>query len=128
VLIPEFGKISIQSFPYIALSIVVGIVQYATTLFTQKMQNPTTNTKKKDSKEASMEDMQANMQKSMIFLFPLMTVFFTISMPAALGWYWMIQSILLVVQYFSLDFDKTKKGVQNMWDNISKKKDNLSKE
>jgi len=124
----EFGKISIQSFPYIALSIVVGIVQYATTLFTQKMQNPTTNTKKKDSKEASMEDMQANMQKSMIFLFPLMTVFFTISMPAALGWYWMIQSILLVVQYFSLDFDKTKKGVQNMWDNISKKKDNLSKE
>jgi len=93
------------------------------------MQNPTSNTKKnKDSKDASMEDMQANMQKSMIFLFPLMTVFFTISMPAALGWYWMIQSILLVIQYFSLDFDKTKKGIQNMWDIISKKKDKLSKE
>ena len=126
----EFGKLSIQALPYIGLSLLVGVVQFVTTKFTQKMQNPTPLAKKgkKDSKEPAVEDMQANMQKSMIYLFPVMTMFFTISMPAALGWYWMIQSILLVVQYFTLDFNKTKKGVQNMWDIISKKKDKLSKE
>ncbi len=126
----EFGKLSLEALPYIGLSLLVGVVQFITTKFTQKMQSPTTVVKKdkKDSKDPAVEDMQANMQKSMIYLFPVMTMFFTISMPAALGWYWMIQSILLVVQYFTLDFNKTKKGIQNMWDIISKKKDKLSKE
>jgi membrane protein insertase Oxa1/YidC/SpoIIIJ len=66
------------------------------------------------------------MQKSTMFLLPLMTVFFTISMPAALGWYWFVQSLLLVLQYFSLDFDKTKRGVQNLWD-IFERKNKLNK-
>jgi len=89
------------------------------------MQNPTTTpAKKKSGKEGSVsEDMQANMQKSMMYLFPLMTAFFTISMPAALGWYWIVQSLLLAIQYLSLDFDKTKKGVQNLWDLLKKKKE-----
>ena len=79
------------------------------------MQNPTPVKAKKNSDgKANPEDMQAQMQKSMMFMFPLMTIFFTISMPAALGWYWMIQSVMLVIQYFTLDFDKTKKGVQNL--------------
>lgn len=122
----EFGRFSIQALPYIVLAILVGVVQYLTTMFTQKMQavgTPASNEKKKDG-EKSPEEMQAQMQKSMMLMFPLMTVFFTISMPAALGWYWMVQSFMLVVQYFTLDFDKTKKGVQNLWDKISKKKIN----
>lgn len=119
----EFGRLSPQALPYIALSILVGVVQYITTLFTQKMQNLTTpkQDKKKD-KEDTMGNMQASMQKSTMFLLPAMTVFFTISMPAALGWYWMVQSMLLVVQYMSLDFDKAKKGVQNLLDILSRKK------
>lgn len=119
----EFGRFGVQSLPYIILSILVGIVQYLTTLFTQKMQTPTSPVKKEKKKEGevSPEDMQAQMQKSMMFMFPLMTVFFTISMPAALGWYWMVQSFMLVIQYFTLDFDKTKKGVQNLWSRISNK-------
>lgn len=124
----EFGRVSIEALPYIGLSILVGVVQYITTVFTQKMQNPTATTpkKKKSTKgETSPEDMQASMQKSMMYMFPLMTVFFTISMPAALGWYWIVQSLLLAVQYLSLDFNKTKKGVQNLWDILIKKEDKL---
>lgn len=119
----EFGNFSIQSFPYILLSVLVGVVLYFTTVFTQKMQNITTPKKdsKKDKGADPMANMQASMQKSTMFLLPLMTVFFAISMPAALGWYWMVQSLLLVVQYISLDFDKTKKGVQNLLDLLSKK-------
>lgn len=119
----EFGKFSIESLPYIVLSILVGVVQYFTTVFTQKMQNVTTPKKNtKGTKEGdTMGNMQASMQKSTMFLLPLMTAFFTISMPAALGWYWMVQSLLLVIQYVSLDFDKTKKGIQNLLDILHKK-------
>jgi len=120
----EFGRISTESFPYILLSVLVGVVQYFATVFTQKMQN--ISAPKKDTKKSKEQDpmasMQASMQKSTMFLLPLMTVFFTISMPAALGWYWMVQSLLLVVQYISLDFDKTKKGAQNLLNLLSKKK------
>lgn len=120
----EFGRFAIESLPYLGLAVLVGIVQYLTTVFTQKMQSATSTPKKSSKKkeEVSTEAMQAQMQKSMMFIFPLMTVFFTISYPAALGWYWMIQSALLIVQYMTLDFDKAKKGVQNLWSEILKKK------
>lgn len=113
----EYGRFALESIPYLILSLLVGIIQYATTLFTQKMQSINMPPKKKGNKkeEKGPEEMQAQMQKSMAFIFPLMTVFFTISMPAALGWYWIVQSLMLVVQYFTLDFDKTKKGIQNLW-------------
>jgi membrane protein insertase Oxa1/YidC/SpoIIIJ len=62
------------------------------------------------------------MQKSTMLMFPLMTVIFSISMPAVFGWYWMLQSLLLIIQYISLDFDKTKKGVQNLLDVLKKDK------
>lgn len=118
----EFGKFSTESFPYILLSVLVGVVQYFTTIFTQKMQNVGTPKKETKKDQDPMANMQASMQKSTMFLLPLMTVFFAISMPAALGWYWMVQSLLLVFQYISLDFDKTKKGIQNLLDLLSKRK------
>ncbi len=111
----EFGRFAIESIPYVVLALLVGVVQYLTTIFTQKMQNVTTETPKKEKGSTpDPQDMQAQLQKSMMFMFPLMTIFFTISMPAALGWYWMVQSFMLVIQYFTLDFDKTKKGIQNL--------------
>lgn len=115
------SKIAVEALPYIGLTILVGISQYFTSQVTQKMQNISTPKKSNTSKDSPMEGMQAGMQKSTMFLLPLMTMFFTISMPAALGFYWMIQSLLLVIQYMTLDFNKAKKGVQNLWDTISKK-------
>lgn len=124
----EFGRLSSQALPYILLSLMVGVTQYFTTLFTQKMQEIGKPKKKKieKKKEKTQEEtiaaMQESMQKSTMLMFPLMTVIFTISMPAALGWYWMLQSLLLIIQYISLDFDKTKKGVQNLLDVFKKDK------
>jgi len=121
----EFGKFSLKALPYIGLSVLVGITQYFTTIFTQKMQQvgaPKKKEVKKKNPEEPLEDIQEKMQKSTMLLLPVMTAFFTISMPAALGWYWMLQSLLLVIQYLSLDFDKTKKGIQNLLDILNKKK------
>lgn len=122
----EFGKLSTQAIPYIALSVLVGITQYFTGIFTQKMQGIAMPEKKSKGKKKEDEDptqqMQEGMQKSTKFLLPLMTAYFTITVPSALGWYWFVQSFLLVLQYFLLDFDKTKAGAQNMWDILRKKK------
>lgn len=123
----EFGRLSSQALPYIILSLMVGVTQYFTTLFTQKMQEVGNPKKKKEIKkektqEETIASMQESMQKSTMFMFPLMTVIFTISMPAALGWYWLLQSLLLIIQYIVLDFDKTKKGAQNLLDVLKKDK------
>ncbi|KUK76802.1 MAG: preprotein translocase YidC subunit, partial [candidate division WS6 bacterium 34_10] len=61
------------------------------------------------------------MQKSMMFMFPLMTIFISVSAPAALGVYWVTQSIMLIVQYFILDFDRSKKGIQNLYTQMKSK-------
>ena len=123
----EFGRLSSQALPYIILSLMVGVTQYFTTLFTQKMQEVSKPKKKKEIKkgktqEETIASMQESMQKSTMLMFPLMTVIFTISMPAALGWYWLLQSLLLIIQYIVLDFDKTKKGAQNLLDILKKDK------
>jgi membrane protein insertase Oxa1/YidC/SpoIIIJ len=68
-----------------------------------------------------MEDMQQSMQKSMMFMFPLMTIFITISAPAALGVYWITQSVMSIAQYFILDFDRSKEGIQNLYTQMKSK-------
>jgi YidC/Oxa1 family membrane protein insertase len=120
----EFGRFSSQALPYLILALVVGVVQYATTRLTMILQNPDkvkSKKKEKKSNEPDMQAMQENMQKSMIFMFPLMTIFVSISAPAALGIYWITQSIMLIAQYFILDFDRSKKGIQNLFTKIKNK-------
>jgi YidC/Oxa1 family membrane protein insertase len=126
VLSGEFGRFSIQALPYLILALFVGVVQFVTTKLTMLLQNPDEVTKDKGKSktkggEPNMEDMQQNMQKSMMFMFPLMTIFISISAPAALGLYWVIQSVMLIVQYFIVDFDRSKKGVQNLLTQIKSK-------
>ncbi len=117
----EFGKLSSQAIPYILISLFVGVVQFITTKLTTVLQNPQAQkSKRKEKKEGepNMEDMQEGMQKSMMYMFPIMTIFITISAPAALSIYWIVQSVMLIVQYFILDFDESKKGVQNFYTEV----------
>ncbi len=126
VLSGEFGRFAPQAVPYLVLALVVGVIQFITTKLTTALQNPESvkskeKKSKKDSSEPNMEDMQESMQKSMMFMFPLMTIFITISAPAALGVYWITQSVMLIAQYFILDFDRSKKGIQNLFTQIKSK-------
>ncbi len=123
----EFGKFSMPAISYLILSLSVGASQYITTIFTQKMQNPlavTTETKKKPTKKGdpvSPEALQGKMTKSMNLILPLSTIFIAVSAPSALSFYWIVQSLMLVAQYWVLDWDKTKKGVQNFYTKYIKK-------
>jgi YidC/Oxa1 family membrane protein insertase len=114
----QYGLTSLYSIYYMILAAIVGISQYFTSVFTQKLQDPNKEKeepKKKKGDTLDPDDMQKKMMGSMNFMLPLMTVFISISAPAALSLYWIVQSIMLIAQYFLLDFDKTKKGVQNMF-------------
>lgn len=120
----QYGLTSLYSIYYMILAAIVGVSQYFTSVFTQKLQNPNPQKeepKKKKTDGPDMEGMQKKMMGSMNFILPLMTVFIAISAPAALSLYWVVQSVMLIAQYFILDFDKTKKGVQNMFTSLKNK-------
>jgi len=115
----ETGKFSFAAISYLILSFGVGVSQYFTTVFTMKIQNPTVPSKDQKKKKAggpvSPEQLQTQMTKSMNLILPLSTVFIAVSAPSALSIYWIVQSLMLIVQYWVIDWDKTKKGVQNLF-------------
>ena len=123
----EFGKFSTISLFYLFLSLLVGFSQYLMSKFTEVIQNPVVAldkdvSKGKKKEDLSPEDMQKKMSKSFMFILPFTTVFIAISAPAALSLYWVIQSFMLVIQYMILDWDKTKKGIQNLFVTFKSKK------
>lgn len=125
----EFGRFAPNVLPYLSLALIVGAVQFVATKFTTMLQNPDKVQKKKKGSlvkdgEPNVAGMQESMQSSMLLMFPIMTIFITVSAPAALGLYWIVQSFMLIVQYFIIDFDKSKKGVQNLF---TKYRDKLGK-
>jgi len=119
----EFGKFATVSLLYLLLCFLVGLSRYLMSKFRIVMQDPLVAVnsgtdkkkgKKKNMEEMSPEEMQKKMMNSFTFLLPLSTVFIAISTPAALSVYWIVQSFMLLLQYFILDWDKTRKGVQNV--------------
>ncbi|MFA7628163.1 MAG: YidC/Oxa1 family membrane protein insertase [Candidatus Dojkabacteria bacterium] len=124
----EFGKFSVEALPYLGLSVLVGISQYLTTKFTQVMQGGLPQPEEpKKGKELSPEDMTKKMTKSFSLILPFTTIFIAISAPAALSLYWAIQSFTLVIQYMLLDWDKTEKGIQNLFTKLRKNKEKSKK-
>ncbi len=49
------------------------------------------------------DDLMYNMQESMTYTFPIMTLFIGISLPAGLSLYWLVSTILGIVQYIIIN-------------------------
>ena len=62
------------------------------------------NNKNSDNNQA------AQMSKTMNLMMPVMTGFFTITLPAGLGLYWIISSVVQIAQQLALNFYFDKKG------------------
>lgn len=127
------NKFSAEAIPYLVLVLLTGVSQFFATKFTQFMQNPQKaletkkqnkekKKKKEEPEELSPEALQANMGKSTTLMMPLMTVFLAVNMPAFITLFWVVQSLMLVVQYVLLDWDKSKEGVQNLITAIKERK------
>lgn len=116
----DFGMFATISLMYLLLCILVGVSQYLMSKFTTIMNNPmqASQSKKKKKKGAgenqTLEEMTAKMTNLTMLFLPASTVFIAAGVPSALSIYWIVQSCMLLVQYAILDWDKTKKGVQNI--------------
>ena len=62
------------------------------------------------NKTNSDNNQAAQMSKTMSWMMPVMTGFFTITLPAGLGLYWIISSVVQIVQQLALNFYFDKKG------------------
>ena len=52
----------------------------------------------------------SQMQKSMLWMMPLMSGFFTLTLPSGLGIYWIISSVMQIIQQLVLNYYFDKKG------------------
>lgn len=103
----EYGYLAKQALPYLLLAVAVGFIQYISTAFMQAMQETKIVKKSKPDEQMSPEEMQKQMMKSMTKIFPLLTAYITLTVPSILGLYWLAQSVMLVVQYYFIDKEKT---------------------
>ncbi len=111
----ESGYLSIQTLPYIIITILVAIFQYFSTILMQKTRQTTELNKKQKKKNIteplSAEEIQEKMMQSTNLLLPLMTAFTTLTVPIVLGLYWLIQSAMLILQIWVIDPKKFKEIV-----------------
>jgi YidC/Oxa1 family membrane protein insertase len=59
---------------------------------------------------AKANDQAAQMNKSMMWMMPIMTLFFTLTLPSGLGIYWIISSVMQIVQQLTLNAYFDRKG------------------
>lgn len=107
----EVGYVTWQTAPYLILAAAVGVSQFLSTKFMTAIQNSkkVAAVGSKGNKDQPMDpqEMQAQMMKSMNYIFPLMTVWISLTAPAVLGLYWLVQSLMMFVQYLIVDREKS---------------------
>lgn len=60
--------------------------------------------------KSKANEQAAQMNNTMKWMMPIMTLFFTFTLPAGMGLYWIISSIMQLVQHILLDYYLNKKG------------------
>lgn len=87
---PVFFSIDL-TIPNLLLAILAGLTQF----FQMRTMQPTPSQPGADEKSAQM---MATMQRNMAFIFPVMTVFITLRLPAALALYWVATTLFALGQ------------------------------
>ncbi len=80
--------------PLIIIPVLAGVTTFLSSWLMQKMNGT--------SSQQSTENGAGSAMKTMNYIFPFITVFFAISMPAGLGFYWTLSNLLQIVQQFLL--------------------------
>lgn len=88
--------------------ILIPIIAMFATWLSMKQSQSMTSAKKKDGEAAPANDTAASMNKTMSVMMPLMTGFFTLTFPSAIGLYWIMSSVMQIVTQYLLNiyFDK----------------------
>lgn len=87
--------------------LLIPIIAMLATWFSMKQSQSMSGAKKKNAEDGA-PDTVASMNKSMSIMMPLMTGFFTLTFPSAIGLYWIMSSVMQIVTQYLLNiyFDK----------------------
>ena len=77
--------------PSVILAVIAGILQFVQTK---------TMTPLNKNNENKKTNFALGMQKQMLYIFPVLTVFILLKLPAALGFYWAISSLFSIIQQY----------------------------
>lgn len=95
---PSLGKIFSEPAVYLPL-LLIPIISAFTTYLSQKISTPATNSNKVTTKNTE-EKKVSNPLETMTKIMPLITLFFTFSVPAGVGLYWIMGNILGILQSY----------------------------
>jgi YidC/Oxa1 family membrane protein insertase len=90
--------------PYLIMAIIAGLLQFVQTKMLMAKRPPKALRKESGAKD---EDMMAQMNKSMLYFMPVMTVVIGASLPGGLTLYWIIMNLFAIFQQ-ALAFRKKK--------------------
>jgi len=96
---PDVFKLNSVPFPIPGpVVILAALVQF----WSSKLMMSSTKVYKKEAKETKevSDDLQASMQQSMLYTFPLMTLFFGMKFPSGLALYWVVFSLIQFYQQY----------------------------
>lgn len=135
----ESSYIALEVLPYLLIVVLVGVSQYFSVKFNQGMmgtgaeddkkvdkEKDGKNKKKKEDKKepGDITSMMGDMNKSMVYTFPLMTSFIALSLPVAVSLYWILQSWVPVLMYrgYNLFTDRLRQRGGSEDETLSKSK------
>ncbi len=93
------------------LPVLAGLSQFGLSYLMQK-KNPSSNLKLKKEKttKKTEEGMMEGLSKSMLYVFPFITVFFATKFPSGLVVYWVVSNLFSLVQQYYFVKSKASKG------------------
>lgn len=108
---PEFINLNFLGFinlaePQLVMAIIAGILQFFQTKMLAAKRPPKPVRRESGAKD---EDMMAQMNQTMLYFMPVMTVVIGASLPGGLTLYWIIMNLFAIVQQ-ALAFKKKKEG------------------
>lgn len=84
--------------PSLRLGVLAGVAQFVQ----MKWLSPTPQTATQPGMNDDAAAMMASMQKNMMFIFPVMTIFISLQLPAALALYWATSTLFGIAQQYTL--------------------------
>lgn len=101
--------------PYYILPVLAGVFQF----WQSKMLMPAISTAS-GKKQDQMAQMQANLSRQMVYIFPVMTVIIAARFPSALALYWVVTTVFGIIQQW-LIFRKKDNGIKEDFGEKGKK-------
>ena len=104
---PLFFSINLSQSNLI-FAILAGVLQF----FQTKMINPGQKSYSAGSKDGQKNQFSEILQKEMLYIFPIFTVFILLKLPSAIGLYWIVNTLFAIIQqYFTFKPGATKPAV-----------------